>query len=1227
MTILVVAPGNVAIHAVYTSSISISWNTVLPSSGYEVDASTDQNFGVFKSTITTNGSAITLVVDSMTSLSPNTTYYIRAGNLYNGTTTYASLPLSTSTRTSPITNAQIYQVYATSITVNWTPLGSAAGYELDASTDNFVTWVSSISMGGVQPSTLTVSNIWPAVTYSLRVGGVNWNGVVNYSNLGSTNTAGVVPSNPQFQTVYASSITVSWSSASPSGGYEVDASTDSGFGAFTSSITANAGSTSLTVDSMTSLSPNTTYYIRVGNLYNGTTAYNMAIISTSTLANVPGVPSFSNVWVSSLTVSWSGSAGSVYEMDYSTDVNFAASASTVTANAGSPDTITGLQANTTCYVRVRAQNWNGINTDYVTASTSTLAVVPGIPQLDTVYASNIAAHWDPSGDHLGTRFTLAASLSSSMSPVFSSSATSGGSAATVANLIPNTTYYLAVKATNNNGIDTAYSSPSVSTITLASIPALAAQSYVSITSGSLVAQWDANSNPSGTEYFVQLSTDSLNWSQNSGWNSGTAAPFNGLAFFTVYYAEVKARNSDLTETGWLNLGAVRTSPSMVGSPIVEAVYVSSITAGWNPPPQQSDGRSQDGFTLSVTADGVNSIYISSPDTISDPHALVSLTVSPLQPNTTYQVTVGAYVNEGGYTVTTSTTFASRATLAANPGPSSASVSPNSDISLTVNWSSGTAPNFNPAYTLYQVQISTDPDVDSSGNFLNVNGSSITSSLNVNFPDLNPDATYYAQVQSFNTGYGTYNSFVNLGSTITLTPIPGGMQSLAHTTWAVFNWSTVTCHGYSVLVSTQPDCSNPSIFSIPDSSTSSYKVTGLLPSQMYCYEVGSLNSAGAPNYTGGAFTTRSATSQLAVSRVNVGALATGGEGEGVGVPLNTTVNITFNEDVDPSTIGGIALYAIKDNMANYVASGGSYNNLLAGAITISAANITYDSTQQTVTLTPGVQLQAGYLYAVVVPTTVNDYNGGSFPAQWVYYFQTMADFRQHNVFATHFSNKIYLDVPAGAFTTNYYLRTNITPSVAGIEYANLPQMIKDANTKLGQEEGTMLADYAVEIVAYNYNGSLINVSNGNVQVGIAVPPSSTNVSMYTLDTTDSLWVKVLTSSVNSSAGRVESSVPHFSVYALVQQASESLSDAHPYPVPFVPSRGHTAITFTNLANQTTIRIFTISGEEVRRVDVPQGSANYVWDVKNKAGENVVSGVYLYLITSPSDKKTGKLMIIR
>lgn len=81
----------------------------------------------------------------------------------------------------------------------------------------------------------------------------------------------------------------------------------------------------------------------------------------------------------------------------------------------------------------------------------------------------------------------------------------------------------------------------------------------------------------------------------------------------------------------------------------------------------------------------------------------------------------------------------------------------------------------------------------------------------------------------------------------------------------------------------------------------------------------------------------------------------------------------------------------------------------------------------------------------------------------------------------------------------------------------------------------------------------------------------------------------------------------------------------YPNPF-KSAEHTEIIFTGLTEQVSIRIFTLSGELVRKVDL-SGQISWSWDVKNEKGEDVARGIYIYLITNPAGEKVvGKIAIL-
>ena len=139
------AVGNPQITSVYITTMTATWTAAPdPVTGYDVEASTASDFtGTLVATITTNTSALTLTFNNGQLLA-NTTYFARVGALYNGATTYLNtVPTSTSTLTSLIQAAQVYQTNITSITVNWTQMSvgtgtnTSEGYRLEASTTNF----------------------------------------------------------------------------------------------------------------------------------------------------------------------------------------------------------------------------------------------------------------------------------------------------------------------------------------------------------------------------------------------------------------------------------------------------------------------------------------------------------------------------------------------------------------------------------------------------------------------------------------------------------------------------------------------------------------------------------------------------------------------------------------------------------------------------------------------------------------------------------------------------------------------------------------------------------------------------------------------------------------------------------------------------------------------------------------------------------------------------------
>ncbi|MBI4396039.1 MAG: hypothetical protein HY548_03020, partial [Elusimicrobia bacterium] len=125
----------------------------------------------------------------------------------------------------------------------------------------------------------------------------------------------------------------------------------------------------------------------------------------------------------------------------------------------------------------------------------------------------------------------------------------------------------------------------------------------------------------------------------------------------------------------------------------------------------------------------------------------------------------------------------------------------------------------------------------------------------------------------------------------------------------------------------------------------------------------------------------------------------------------------------------------------------------------------------------------------------------------------------------------------------------------------------------------------------------------------------------------VWVRVPSSDLNKTANTITAKLRHFSVYGVIGAPSMNLSGAYAYPVPFMPSKGHRFITFTNLSSLANIRIYTANGELVRELHESDGDGTLSWDVTNSDGDPLGSDVFIYVIKNDEQKKIGKLMVVR
>ncbi len=95
------------------------------------------------------------------------------------------------------------------------------------------------------------------------------------------------------------------------------------------------------------------------------------------------------------------------------------------------------------------------------------------------------------------------------------------------------------------------------------------------------------------------------------------------------------------------------------------------------------------------------------------------------------------------------------------------------------------------------------------------------------------------------------------------------------------------------------------------------------------------------------------------------------------------------------------------------------------------------------------------------------------------------------------------------------------------------------------------------------------------------------------------------------------------------AAASIADAYVFPNPYKGAgpAGEAGVLFAGLPVQATIRVFTLQGMLVRKIEHHNASGASRWDLANDSGKPVSGGVYLYTIDSGGETVRGKLAVLR
>ncbi|TBR25417.1 hypothetical protein EPO15_02255 [bacterium] len=292
--------------------------------------------------------------------------------------------------------------------------------------------------------------------YGLHVVASDAFGTSPLSTPASAYTLAVAPTGFGSASVSTGSAVISWSSTNP--GYtrfEVVLSTDNF--AFSFSTVSIANNLTALTTSFASLSPQTTYFVRV-RAFNGRasdtvtagTAFTSALTGQfNTLPAAPGTLSGAALGPTSIRWAWTlVPTATSYTLLSSTGTSLA-------ETSGNSHTVTNLTPNASYGARLRAHNLNGSGDFGDLATTFTDPHPPTGSAVAQVTTSTARLTWNGNGNPNGTSYQVQVATLNGFGSVLSAVSVTANEA-TFLGLLPASTYYARVRASGFNGNATAF---------------------------------------------------------------------------------------------------------------------------------------------------------------------------------------------------------------------------------------------------------------------------------------------------------------------------------------------------------------------------------------------------------------------------------------------------------------------------------------------------------------------------------------------------------------------------------------------------------------------------------------------------------------------------------------------------------------------------------------------------------------------------------------------------
>lgn len=356
-----------------------------------------------------------------------------------------------------------------------------------------------------------------------------------------------------------------------------------------------------------------------------------------------------------------------------------------------------------------------------------------------------------------------------------------------------------------------------------------------------------------------------------------------------------------------------------------------------------------------------------------------------------------------------------------------------------------------------------------------------------------------------------------------------------------------------------------------------------------------------------------------------------------------LRITFTEPMNLLGAGAVQFVKTHDAAGNQTSVSVPF---------ASNANV-IDATTTVMEVTAALENGARYEF-ITSTTNLRDLGGNRLPAaeKFSMVFFTLADGGPMTIRSGVPGQEVRLEVAAGALglaPTGLAFDDNVANDGHPVG-----QMVTRANGAMGRRSGGVYNQVlsAKEFVQYEPDGTKVTtpvlapvrivfpydfldqdgaMNDGKLSnVPSGRPIYEDRLAIYKLDERSGAWIKMPGTLLDPGLQEASLQVQSFGIFALMGAPSFSLTDAHPFPVPYRASEDNgSGITFVFPGAQiATVKIFTLDGRLVKTLHENSGAGLVSWyPVNTDGGEPVGSDVYIYAIENDQDRRVGKLVIIR